>query len=233
MDLRHDGLCAASEIILAVEQTAKTACNPPVVGRVGRLDLSPNAMNVIPGEVQLGIDVRSISAKARATVIAGIRASISQITTARKIPYTIEEISSDQPAAMHPSVIQLLASLCEENQIPYDQLPSGAGHDIMHWADYAPCGMLFIPCRHGISHNPDEYASRHYGQALSQMVYVTVYNADHWNAQASENVPGDGSGVVSYSQGQGSATRNLEGIFCTVVNECCSFAQIHSYSCSG
>ena len=184
MDLRHDGLCAASEIILAVEQTAKTACNPPVVGTVGRLDLSPNAMNVIPGEVQLGIDVRSISAKARATVIAGIRASISQITTARKIPYTIEEISSDQPAAMHPSVIQLLASLCEENQIPYDQLPSGAGHDIMHWADYVPCGMLFIPCRHGISHNPDEYADlediTRAANILSQAVRRVSACSFHW-----------------------------------------------------
>lgn len=158
MELRHDGLCTASEIILAVEQAAKAASNPPVVGTVGRLGLSPNAMNVIPGEVTLGIDVRSISAQARSTVIAVIKDSITQIAASRGISYDIEEISSDMPAAMHPSVIRFLASLCEENRIPYASLPSGAGHDIMHWADYAPCGMLFIPCRQGISHNPDEYA---------------------------------------------------------------------------
>ena len=184
MNLRHDGLCAASEIVLAVEQAAKASSNPPVVGTVGRLDLSPNAMNVIPGEVQLGIDVRSISTEARTAVIACIKDAITRIAAGRGLTYDLEEISSDLPAAMHPSVIQLLASLCEKDQIPYKKLPSGAGHDIMHWADYAPCGMLFIPCRHGISHNPAEYASIQditlATNLLSQAVRQISSRSFHW-----------------------------------------------------
>jgi N-carbamoyl-L-amino-acid hydrolase len=60
---------------------------------------------------------------------------------------------------MRPAMVKFLEGICQEQGQKSMALPSGAGHDAMHWADFAPVGMLFIPCREGISHNPAEYAS--------------------------------------------------------------------------
>ena len=60
---------------------------------------------------------------------------------------------------MNPQLVRVLSGICEDMGLAYQQMPSGAGHDSMHWADYAPTAMLFIPCKDGISHNPAEYAA--------------------------------------------------------------------------
>lgn len=174
MNLRQDGLCAGAEIILAVEQAAKNYTAAPVVGTVGIARVSPGVMNVIPGEVTLGIDIRSISATAKADVVGQIKVQIQAITNRRGIPYDIEPISDERPATMHPCMVKLLADTAGELGLNYLEMPSGAGHDSMHWASYAPTGMLFIPCRAGISHNPAEHAELtdivHAAQILSTAV---------------------------------------------------------------
>ena len=158
MQLRHDGSCAAAEIILQVEQLAAAHTEPPVVGTVGVIRVQPCAMNVIPGETELGIDIRSISADAKRETSQAVRQAIADICQKRGIPYDIEEISDETPVQMLPAMINFLAGLCEKQGQAYRKLPSGAGHDSMHWADYTPTGMLFIPCKDGISHNPAESA---------------------------------------------------------------------------
>ncbi|BEU88244.1 Zn-dependent hydrolase [Selenomonas sp. TAMA-11512] len=159
MPLRHDALCAAAEIILAVERAAGAQADPPVVGTVGVVDVTPGVMNVIPGDVSLGVDLRSIDANAREQVEQTVRSEIEAITRARGLRYEIRPVSKESPARMAPALVDLIAAEAEKAGIPYRRMPSGAGHDSMHWADYAPTGMIFIPCRDGISHNPAEYAS--------------------------------------------------------------------------
>ena len=159
MHLRHDGSCAAAEIILQVEKLAAAHTDPPVVGTVGVLHVHPCAMNVIPGETELGIDIRSISSAAKTKVAADVRSAIAEISNRRCIPYDIEEISDETPAVISDHMISFLSEICEDQHKHYICLPSGAGHDAMHWFDYAPTGMLFIPCKDGISHNPAEQAS--------------------------------------------------------------------------
>lgn len=159
MNLRHDGLCAAAEIILTVEEQAREYKEAPVVGTVGIADVTPGVMNVIPGEVSIGIDIRSISSKAKKFVAEQIRYTIEDVAARRGITFDIEEISNETPAVMNPQLVRLLSDICENNHIKYQQMPSGAGHDSMHWADYAPTGMIFIPCKDGISHNPAESAA--------------------------------------------------------------------------
>lgn len=158
MGMRQDAMCAASEIILAVERLATDYTETPVVGTVGVVNNTPNVMNVVPGNVQLGIDIRSISEKAKAQVTTAVEDQIMKICQKRKVQAKIETISQDKPAVMQKEVVDFLMEICEQQHVPYITMPSGAGHDAMHWTDYTATGMLFIPCKGGISHHPDEYA---------------------------------------------------------------------------
>ena len=158
MNLRHDALCGASKIILGIEEIAAMQEEPPVVGTVGIVEVTPGAMNVIPGVVKLGVDIRSISEVARNSVVTLIKEFIDVTTDKRGLSYTIEPIAQDHPVAMHPAMIREIEAVVTSLGVEYMALPSGAGHDAMHWADDVPTGMIFIPCLNGISHNPAEFA---------------------------------------------------------------------------
>lgn len=158
MKLRHDALCGASKIILGIEEIASMQEEPPVVGTVGVIEVLPGAMNVIPGAVKLGVDIRSISKVARDSVVTLIKEFIAVICEKRGLSYTIEPIAQDHPVAMHPAMIREIEGAVKAVDVEYMTMPSGAGHDAMHWADVVPTGMIFIPCREGISHNPAEFA---------------------------------------------------------------------------
>lgn len=158
MNLRHDALCGASKIILGIEEIAAMQEEPPVVGTVGIVEVTPGAMNVIPGAVKLGVDIRSISKVARDSVVTLIKEFIDVTAEKRGLSYTIEPVAQDHPVAMHPAIIREIEEAVTSLGVEYMTLPSGAGHDAMHWADDVPTGMIFIPCREGISHNPAEFA---------------------------------------------------------------------------
>ena len=159
MNLRHDALCGASKIILGIEEVTSMQEEPPVVGTVGIAEVVPGAMNVIPGSVKLGVDIRSISKVARDSVVFLIKELIDVIAEKRGLSYTIEHISKESPVSMHSSMIEEIKRAAKSLNIEYITMPSGAGHDAMHWTDVAPTGMIFIPCRDGISHNPAEFAA--------------------------------------------------------------------------
>ena len=158
MNLRHDALCGASKIILGIEEIASMQEEPPVVGTVGVVEVTPGAMNVIPGAVKLGVDIRSISKAARNSVVTLVKEFIDITAEKRGLSYTIETIAQDQPVEMHPAMIREIEEAVKSVGVEYMTMPSGAGHDAMHWAEVVPTGMIFIPCRDGISHNPAEFA---------------------------------------------------------------------------
>ena len=158
MNLRHDALCGASKIILGIEEIASMQEVPPVVGTVGVVEVMPGAMNVIPGAVKLGVDIRSISKAARNSVVTLVKEFIDITAEKRGLSYTIETIAQDHPVEMHPAMIREIEEAVKSVDVEYMIMPSGAGHDAMHWAEAVPTGMIFIPCRDGISHNPAEFA---------------------------------------------------------------------------
>jgi len=157
MNLRHDALCGASKIILGIEEIASMQEEPPVVGTVGVVEVTPGAMNVIPGAVKLGVDIRSISKAARNSVVTLVKEFIDITAEKRGLSYTIETIAQDHPVEMHPAMIREIEEAVKSVGVEYMTIPSGAGHDAMHWAEVVPTGMIFIPCRDGISHNPAEF----------------------------------------------------------------------------
>jgi len=114
--------------------------------------------DAIPGAVKLGVDIRSISKVARDSVVTLIKEFIDVTAEKRGLSYTIEPVAQDHPVVMNPAMIREIEEAVKSVGVDYMTMPSGAGHDAMHWADDVPTGMIFIPCREGISHNPAELA---------------------------------------------------------------------------
>ena len=154
MHLRHDALATAAEWICAVETTAKDEAG--LVATVGKLDLKPNAGNVIPGQVDLSLDVRHMKDSTRTH---WVRHLISEAQlAAHKRGVKVEwDLKLDQPAVeMDPFLSDQLALALDDAGFPVKRMPSGAGHDAMVMAARMPTAMLFLRSPGGISHHPDE-----------------------------------------------------------------------------
>ena len=156
---RRDALCAASEIILAVEQAALSTGAIDTVGTVGICRVHPGAVNSIPCRVQLSLDVRDTDAARRDRVQAEIEAAVREIGKRRGVSVNIEVINSDPPAESSPEILTALTTACEAEGIAYRRMVSRAYHDSSFMSRIAPIAMLFIPCRGGVSHRADEYSS--------------------------------------------------------------------------
>lgn len=174
MHMRQDALCAAAEIMLQVEKLASEAKEAPVVGTVGIVEASPGVMNVIPGKVELGIDIRSISMEIKTQVVKDLLDKIAEITQRRKIEVEITTLTNETPVELKEEMIAFIDGICKTSSYSYQKMPSGAGHDAMHWAEVTHTGMLFIPCKAGISHNPAEWAETNDIAAATDILYKAV-----------------------------------------------------------
>ncbi len=159
MDLRKDALVAAAELVLAVRRLTVTHGSPTTVGTVGVLRVQPGAMNVIPGEATMGIDIRDIEAEGKRRVAMEVRSAAEEIARDSGLAVRIEPLTDDAPVPLPARIRQISAAACQARGIPFMELPSGAGHDAMYMAEVTEVGMLFTRCRDGISHNPAEYVS--------------------------------------------------------------------------
>jgi allantoate deiminase len=154
MNLRRDALAGAAECALAVERVAKS--HPELVGTVGRFEARPGAINVIPGEVMLTVDVRAPKDSLRDDAIAQIRSEIERICRARKLDARIENLQHFGVTACAPRLIAQMERAVAGQGFRVRRLPSGAGHDGMALGAITDICMLFVRCEGGISHNPLE-----------------------------------------------------------------------------
>ena len=159
MDLRKDALCAAAEVILAVEKAGRDEKELATVATTGVVHVVPGALNVIPGAVELRIDIRGIDKESISRAARAVREAIKAAEGARGIPCDVETISASDPVTLDKGIIKSLAEAAGRGGIPHRLMASGAGHDAMKVASQVPAGMVFVPCREGISHNPAEEAS--------------------------------------------------------------------------
>jgi len=156
---RRDALLAASEIALAVEKAALESGSPDTVATTGVLNIEPGAINSIPCRALMEIDLRDTNVKTRQKARDEIEAAIVEICHRRKIEFTVEPINSDPPAACAPDLVQLILREATANKLKSRRLISRAYHDSLFMAMLCPVSMIFIPCRNGYSHRPDEYSS--------------------------------------------------------------------------
>jgi N-carbamoyl-L-amino-acid hydrolase len=159
MPQRCDALTAAAEMALAVEGVARKANSNDSVATVGRFDVHPGAVNSIPSRVTFTIDCRDTDLERRDGMVASIRQHINTISDARGLTTEVTVLNADAPATCAPLVTDACHEAAEALELRSQSMVSRAYHDSLFMAQICPMGMLFIPCRDGISHRPDEYSS--------------------------------------------------------------------------
>jgi N-carbamoyl-L-amino-acid hydrolase len=148
MPKRRDALVMAAPYIMAVRDIAVAH---EMVGTVGSLELRPGTPSVIPGHVELSVEIRGMDE----AKLDAVETSLSETATANGGDFM--RVSTKPPVHSDPRLVDALLAACEEVKVEYRRMPSGAGHDAMCMAHIAPMAMLFVPSRGGISHSPDEY----------------------------------------------------------------------------
>jgi ureidoglycolate amidohydrolase len=155
---RKDALCAAAELILSVEKHTIATGAIDTVATVGTCDVHPGAVNSVPSRVVLQLDIRDTDPSRREAVMQAIRRDCEDVRQRRKVTITEELVNADTPAQSSAHTVELLEQICNEQGIRYKKMVSRAYHDSLFMARLAPIAMIFIPCRNGVSHRPDEFA---------------------------------------------------------------------------
>lgn len=160
MEMRKDALVAAAQLIEYVEKICRKFSSMEkgrVVGTVGAMKIEPGVINAVPGRAELSIDIRSTSAQAKDKVARLVKQRGAAIARDRGIAIEVLNIRAEEPVPLDKRLLRITRQLCDEKAIDYEIMPSGAGHDAMQMAKITPAGMIFIPSRRGISHNPLEW----------------------------------------------------------------------------
>ena len=154
--LRRDALAGAAECIATIEELCRTD-EGGLVGTVGYIHAMPGATNVIPGQVSFTIDLRAPTDAHRKRAVADIVRQIEAIAKRRKLVLQVDVTHENRTVPCAPWLKAQVADAVAAEGYRVFELPSGAGHDGMAMIDIADVAMLFVRCRGGISHHPDEH----------------------------------------------------------------------------
>jgi len=159
MSMRNDALLAASKFIIAVNEVT-SSFEGNQVGTVGRIEAFPGAPNVIPGEVQLSLEIRDLSSEKIEKLFEAMKSRAREIEEEMGTAFQFTPIdATSAPALTDPRVQELIAEAAGEMGLSTKLMQSGAGHDAQDMARITPVGMIFVPSKDGISHSPKEYTS--------------------------------------------------------------------------
>ena len=158
MPTRHDASLAASELALAVEQAAKDSGSPDTVATTGKWNVFPNAINSVPCQVDLEIDLRDTCLETRERALLLMREASEEIAARREVIISWDEINADPPADGDTQTIEMAEEVARKLDLATKRMVSRAYHDSLFMARVCPTTMIFIPSRHGYSHRPEEYS---------------------------------------------------------------------------
>lgn len=158
MEDRHDALVSAATIVLAVQSIALEQAHYGTVATVGQLITTPGTISVIPSQVELWIDLRGVDQENIIETIQEIKDAVSTIADEQETLVAIDMLFSEKPVQMDSFVTRIIEAACTDEKVSYKRMNSGGGHDAMNMAHLAPAGIIFIPCKDGISHSPREFA---------------------------------------------------------------------------
>lgn len=156
MDQRQDALLAAAKLVDLVNRVI-TATPGSQVGTVGKIEASPGAANVIPGQAVLSLEIRDLDLDKIDRLFEQIRAQAGEIERATGTRFSWENIYLSRPALTDPRIQGVIDRAAGELGLSTRSMPSGAGHDAQSIARFAPIGMIFVPSKDGISHSPREF----------------------------------------------------------------------------
>jgi N-carbamoyl-L-amino-acid hydrolase len=156
---RRDALLAGAEIALAVEKAVKSTGSPDTVGTTGVFRIEPGAVNSVPCRAHLEIDVRDTQVATRDAALGQIEKAARAICKRRRTKLELERLNVDPPAICDSKLVKTISEICRAQKVSCKQMVSRAYHDSLFMAQICPTTMIFIPCRKGYSHRPDEHSS--------------------------------------------------------------------------
>lgn len=154
---RKDAYMAAAEISLALEDCSQNGISDYTTGTVGYLELTPNAVNVIPGKVKMSIDVRDSDYISKNQVVEAFFKRVQEIAAKRHVKVSVENKCNDVPMKCDSNLVSMIEKSCVDRNLEYMKTVSGAYHDSLFIGEFAPVGMIFVPSKNGISHSPEEW----------------------------------------------------------------------------
>lgn len=175
MEDRQDALVSAAMIVLAIQEIALQESRHGTVGTVGNLKVHPGVMNVVPGLVEMWVDIRGVNHTSIIECLQDVKDAVSTIAEEQGTPVAIDILTSDKPVELSEKIRSVITEAAKTCGAAYQDIHSGAGHDAMNVALIAPTGMIFIPCRQGISHNPEEYAAAEDIRIGADVLAETLY----------------------------------------------------------
>ncbi|HEX7170323.1 MAG TPA: Zn-dependent hydrolase [Rubrobacter sp.] len=172
MQLRHDALAAAAEVATVVEDEASATGSS--VGTVGQMGVEPGGINIIPGRVELSLDIRDIDEGTRDLVEDRILERARAVCGRRGVGFETEVLQRMTPVSCSETVRGAVQAACEELGLRSYDLASGAAHDGMQLVGSCPMGMIFVRSKDGVSHNPEEWSSKEDCTAGANVLYHTT-----------------------------------------------------------
>ena len=157
MDFLLDVAPAAARVVLEVERLAREA-GDGTVGTVGEIELRPGIINVVPGRARLSLDTRGVVEDGFHAVARGIESFVQEAAGERGLTASYQQRQTLPVTHMDERLVAALEEAAAATGEPFMLMPSGAAHDTMSVAQHVPTAMVFVPCRDGISHAPDEEA---------------------------------------------------------------------------
>ena len=157
MQMRCDALVAAAQVVLAVNQIGNSPGQQ--VATVGKMEVLPNAANVVPGWVEMSLDIRDLSSLHIDRLLEQLHSHLEEIAIATKTQISLHPCLHNEPALAEPSMQKEIAKSCEKLNLSYTYLPSRASHDAQEMAQITDMGMIFVPSAMGVSHDASEYTS--------------------------------------------------------------------------
>ncbi|MGA1129564.1 MAG: M20 family metallo-hydrolase, partial [Chthoniobacterales bacterium] len=176
---RHDASLAASELALAVEKAALASGSPDTVATTGKWEIFPNAINSVPCEAMLEIDLRDTCLETRQRALELMRSASEEIASRRGVKITWEEINADPPADGDPKTLAIAEDVALKLDLATMRMVSRAYHDSLFMARICPTTMIFIPCRNGYSHRPEEYSDPAHIAAGARVLAGTLARLSH------------------------------------------------------
>ena len=174
---RRDAVAAAAEVVLLVERLAREA-GRGMVGTVGFIEARPNMINIVPGEADLLVDFRGIDPAAIVETLGRFGTETAELAARRGVAIEWTSLMRDMPLSVAPEMVAAVEGAARALGVPHRRLTSGASHDANHMARLCPIGLLFIPCRDGRSHCPEEWAEATHLATASQVLLEVLLRLD-------------------------------------------------------
>ena len=176
---RHDASLAAAELALAVEKAALASGSPDTVATTGKWEIFPNAINSVPCEALLEIDLRDTCLETRERALTLMRSAADEIAARRGVKIVWDEINADPPADGDAKTMAMAEDVARKLDLATMRMVSRAYHDSLFMARVCPTTMIFIPCRHGYSHRPEEFSDPVHIAAGARVLAGTLARLSH------------------------------------------------------